>query len=288
MNNQFNNGQMPPMGQAPGQVPQQPLQAPQPQPAPQQQYAAPQPAPQPAPGSSPFEMPPSAQMGQGGGMGSQPGGVSPMANSRRNLMLIVVLIVILVLGGLVLASWAGWIRIGFMENIWGRGESTSTETITETTTEEITTPVLSNDETRKKDLASIATALKAYYAANQKYPTATTVQKTNEATTSLTALVPTYIAVLPTDPLTTRYYGYKSDGTTFELTCVLDDATDPSVIKVGTLNLYKVTDQTVLTTTTDTTTDTTTTTTDTTTDTTTTETDASGSSASSSAEATAQ
>lgn len=220
--------------------------------------------PQPAPYDAPPGTPPPAS--QPPGMGFQPTGMEAPEGGNKSWILIVVFLVILILGGLVFASWQGWIGLGGIEKLWKKSPTTTTTpSTTTTTTPTTTTATNANDVQRKADLASLKDALKKYFAANQAYPIAATEQKTSDPSTALTVLVPTYIVKLPTDSLTTQYYGYKSDGKTFEISAVLEDATDPSAIKVGNLYVYKVTDSSTETTTsaTDTTTtekDTTTTT----------------------------
>ena len=251
MNQPFNNPAQPPQNQpvAPAGGPfEQPTQPVVPQPQPQSQ---PQPPGDPNQPPSPYGFQSMEPPHEGGG---------------KTWILIVVLLIVLILGGLVFASWEGWISLGGVESLWKKDKTTSTETASTTPTNTSTTTKTTtntNDATRKSDLASIKAALKKYYQANQAYPIATAVQKTSDATTALKVLVPTYIAKLPVDPLSpTKYYGYKSDGKTFELTCVLEDTTDPAGIKTGTLYIYKVTDTSTETSTTSsqTTTDSTTTT----------------------------
>ncbi len=98
------------------------------------------------------------------------------------------------------------------------------------------------DAIRKADLANIKTALDNYKATNGSYPVSQTLTKTSDANTPLSVLVPDYLSKLPLDPNTpTYYYGYKSDGNTFELTCVLDDSTDSQGAQIGSFYIYKLT-----------------------------------------------
>ena len=238
-------------------------------------------------GPSPFEQSPGGQPGvapQGQGSnqlgGFEPTGMEPMSSHKSSWGLIIALVVILFLGVLVFASWQGWINLGSISKLWKKSNTATTTTPTTTDTTN------ANDKIRKSDLAALKVALKAYYQANQAYPIATTAQKTSDAATALSVLVPTNIAKLPVDPLSpTYYYGYKSDGKTFELTAVLEDKTTAGGTQVGTLYLYKVTDTSVETPAAATSTDTTTTTgaTDTTTTTTTTPTTSGSATGSSSA-----
>lgn len=241
MNQSFNNEQAPPTPAAP---------------------ASPSPFEQ-----SPGGQPGAAPQGQGGNQlgGFEPTGMEPMSSHKSSWGLIIALVVILFLGVLVFASWQGWINLGSISKLWKKSETATipVPVVTDTTN--------ANDKIRKEDLSSLKTALKAYYQANQTYPVAATTQKTSDATSALSVLAPTNIAQLPVDPLSpTYYYGYKSDGKTFELTAVLEDKTTDGGTQVGSLYLYKVTDTSVETPATATSTDTTTTTGTDTTDTTTT------------------
>lgn len=212
---------------------------------------------------APVPVPPvdSSNLGAPAPMGSNPfetaqtpippvsGPTSPMGDDqgmmesgphKSNLKLIIILAVLIILGGLFFAVWIGWIKIGFLNNLFGTKTTTTT-----TTTPPVNTANV-NDTKRKEDLANLKTALKKYYTANQKYPLSTATEKTSDPV-SLKVLVPDYIAALPVDPLSpTYYYGYKSpDGKTFEITAILEDKTDPTGITVGTNFIYKVTDSSV-------------------------------------------
>lgn len=213
--NQFSPDQSQPVQQVPPNAP-----------PPQQQGGAP----------SPFEMPPSQNQG-GQNAGFQPTPSEPAHNSSKTWILIIILLVILILGGVVFSAWEGWISLGPLDKYLGKSTTT-------TTTPEVTA-VTNNDATRKSDLTKIKDALKKYYQANQKYPISLTVDKTSSPNSVLRVLVPADITALPSDPVSTNYYGYKSDGTTFELTAVLDDTTDTSGTKVGNYYLYKITDSSV-------------------------------------------
>lgn len=133
--------------------------------------------------------------------------------------------------------------------------STNTEVPTTTdvtTTEEspATAVTKSNDETRKENLAKIQVALKSYFSATGKYPLATELVKLNTPDNILEKeLVGAgYITAVPTDPDTSKYYAYKSDGSTFSLTAVLDNAQDPEAKVSGALALYEITQDSLITT----------------------------------------
>lgn len=216
MNQSFNNEQAPQTPQAP---------------------ASPSPFEQPStnqPGANPQDQS-SNQLG-----GFEPTGMEPVTPHKSSWGLIIALVVILFLGVLVFASWQGWINLGGIEKLWKKSATTTTPV------PETTATTNANDKLRKSDLVALKAALKQYYQANQAYPIATTTLKTSEETSALSVLVPTYIAKLPIDPLSpTYYYGYKSDGKTFEVTAVLEDKTTAGGVQVGTLYLYKVTDTSV-------------------------------------------
>lgn len=176
---------------------------------------------------------------------NQPLAMETPGSGKKTWILVAVLVILVILGFLILASFQGWISLGGIEKIWGGGSDTSTTATTNNTTVP-TTPTYPNDTTRKTDLANLKTALKKYYQANQTYPTAAVIQKTSDANNALTTLAPTFIAQIPVDPMSpTNYYGYKSDGKTFELTSILEDRTDPAGIQTGNFFIYKVTDTSV-------------------------------------------
>lgn len=123
--------------------------------------------------------------------------------------------------------------------------TTSEEPITTGTT--VPTPTLTaaqqRDQTRKADLTEIKNALETYFIDIGAYPKTTGIEKTNAAVSNLkTALVTTYTTVLPIDPQDpTFYYGYKSDGTTYELTSILEDQNDPLGEVSGSYFIQKIT-----------------------------------------------
>jgi len=181
---------------------------------------------------------------------NQPSGPLPEEGGPRSpwatIMLMFILLVILILGVLIFISWKGWISLGGIEKLWGGGKTSPSPTISASpiaspspeTSPQITTNI--NDQTRKSDLSSIKTSLELYYADNNKFPESPTIIKTSDTGSVLAqALVPKYLNKLPDDPLTPRfYYGYESDGQTFELTCVLEDKTDLEGTLIGQYYIY--------------------------------------------------
>lgn len=161
---------------------------------------------------------------------------------------------ILVIGILVFISWKGWISLGGPAtpkptgSISARPSSSVSPSIQTspspelTSSPEVTTNI--NDQTRKADLSRIKTALDKYGQANNKFPESAVVIRTSETNSLLAqALVPQYLDKLPDDPLAPQYYyGYTSDGLSYELTCILEDKTDPEGNWIGNkIFLYKLT-----------------------------------------------
>lgn len=97
------------------------------------------------------------------------------------------------------------------------------------------TPILNNinqdsqikkrDAIRKADLNNLAYALEKYFADKNAYPISSDTIKTNQLSALKDALVPDYLQSLPIDPLDPDYwYGYNSDGFTYHLTSIIEDA----------------------------------------------------------------
>lgn len=193
--------------------------------------------------------------------------VTPPPSSNDNLqmpkkpvgsyLVTIFLVILLIVGILIFAAWKGWI------SLWGLGEMLNGSTTTTSTPvastispqiSPVTTPSSAvssspavtanvNDEARKKDLANIKNALEKYFTDKAAYPIVATKIKTSDPNNVLTqALVPNYLAQMPDDPLTPKYYyGYQSDGQTFELTCVLENNSDSAGTVSGGYNVYKIT-----------------------------------------------
>lgn len=162
-----------------------------------------------------------------------------------SVILMIFLSLILVAGILVFLSWKGWISLGGLEKLWGGGKPSPTPTLA-ASVEPSNLPsgtINTNDQTRKADLAKLKDALTKYFADNNRFPLAPNGVKTSDSTSALAqALVPKYLDKLPDDPLAPQYYyGYKSDGQSFELTSVLEDRNDPEGINVGQYFIYKLT-----------------------------------------------
>lgn len=158
-------------------------------------------------------------------------------------LLMFFLAIILVAAVLVFFSWKGWIKVG--QNFWHKSSPSPTGTPTVSPSPEASPKTVTNvnDQIRKSDLENIQQALKRYWVDKGKYPVTLAAVKTSDTESVLAkALIPDYLEKLPDDPLAPKYYyAYKSDGDTFELTCILEDTSDPAGAKVGDYYLYKIT-----------------------------------------------
>lgn len=99
---------------------------------------------------------------------------------------------------------------------------------------------VSNDTTRKSDLAKIQTALEQYHQDHQQYPKTSGSEKTNDENSNIyKALFPDYLEEMSKDPNDPKnYYAYQSDGANYQLSCVLENKQDSEGQKVGNLYLY--------------------------------------------------
>lgn len=105
--------------------------------------------------------------------------------------------------------------------------------------------IIGRDVQRKADLRAIAVALVEYAAAQRPfaYPQTQGVVKLDPGSEIANLLQP-YLATIPTDPLAgTRYYGYRSSGSGFELTASLENTADAAATVEGSLALYRVKSQ---------------------------------------------
>lgn len=99
------------------------------------------------------------------------------------------------------------------------------------------------DGRRKADVGTLKTALFQYSILNNNtYPVAN-CNVTESCTALYEALVPNYIASLPTDPDSESYYTYVSDGDTFTVSATLSDATTYSTIQSQGLQVGEVKNQ---------------------------------------------
>jgi hypothetical protein len=181
-----------------------------------------------------------------GGMPPAPGQGPPgpqKAGGSKWLSIVLVIVIILALGGLTIAYLKDYISLPFLDKLLGREQPTQETTTAETQTQETAFP---EDQQRKNDLAQIKGALEKYFEGNQKYPIAAKIEKISDAkSTAYQALVPDYIETMPNDPASpTKFYGYQSvDGTSFELSAVLDNTEDTEGIQKGDLYLYLLTNK---------------------------------------------
>jgi hypothetical protein len=117
----------------------------------------------------------------------------------------------------------------------------ATPTAPVTTSSKYSAELLARDVQRKVDLKAISAALTQYFTESGKYPSTGGVEiKTKTAGNVLARdLVPTYLSNLPVDPMTDMYYyGYKSDGTSYELSALLGNDEDPEGTLTAGKNFY--------------------------------------------------
>jgi hypothetical protein len=108
----------------------------------------------------------------------------------------------------------------------------------------VTTQMKSRDVQRKNDLADLKTALDRYKAKQGSYPVVKGFDQTRSSKILLDALVPTYMKALPIDSLKETYwYEYSSDGLTFRLRSVAENAQDPDAKKGASFYYFEVTNK---------------------------------------------
>lgn len=138
----------------------------------------------------------------------------------------------------------------FAYNYMFSGATTTTTDNSLNTAQETSTvyaAAQTDDQTRKDDLATIQNALENFYAATGNYPISDGREALNSTNNVLEKELVSagYLNALPYDPDYQKYYAYKSDdGSTFSLTAVLDDATDPDATVQGGLAIYEITQNT--------------------------------------------
>jgi hypothetical protein len=99
------------------------------------------------------------------------------------------------------------------------------------------------DTQRRHDLADLQTVLERYKTVVGTYPkVAAPFEQTRSSASLLKALVPNYLTAMPVDPINATYwYEYSSDGATYKLRSVAEDASRPEA-KLGLLyHYYEVT-----------------------------------------------
>lgn len=103
--------------------------------------------------------------------------------------------------------------------------------------------IASRDVQRKADLAKLKTALENYKVQHGGYPsTGNELTKVSDPKSNLAQLVGPYLPSLPVDPNGGEaWYGYRSDGQTYELSAVLESSHDPSGVDRGGKLLFLLT-----------------------------------------------
>jgi hypothetical protein len=163
----------------------------------------------------------------------------PAKNPMGKLLLLIIIAAVVVIGG-----YLGATRL--LSSSGTSATTTATPSVS-TAVADLTNSTATNDTVRKQDLVKIQQALLNLYAAEKKYPVSATLSLLSGSDNILTkTLVPTYLSTLPVDPDPTKNYGYKSDGTTFTLTAVLDNTNDADATLENGVYLLKVTPDTKL------------------------------------------
>lgn len=102
------------------------------------------------------------------------------------------------------------------------------------------TAYVTDDEQRKADLAQIKSALLDYFAGQGSFPVAESLTLLSAGNILETELVPTHLSILPADPSVSKSYGYKSNGSTFTLSAILDDSSDAEAVIEGGQAIYSL------------------------------------------------
>ena len=98
------------------------------------------------------------------------------------------------------------------------------------------------DVQRRHDLADLQTALERYKTVVGGYPKVQPFEQTGSSATLLKELVPRFLTAVPVDPTsTTFWYEYSSDGNTYLLRAVAEDASRPEVKQGTSFSYYELT-----------------------------------------------
>ena len=101
-----------------------------------------------------------------------------------------------------------------------------------------TAQIIADDTQRKADLQLLQLALERYKNDHSDYPKSQGLEQVQASSALLAALVPSYSTALPIDPSQTIYwYEYRSDGVSFSLRSVAQNASDNQA-KLGTAYHY--------------------------------------------------
>ncbi len=167
-------------------------------------------------------------------------------NKKLAIVLVLILIVVGVVGGGAFALLSG--KLGPKTTPPPAVQPTPTPEPTpvpEPTPEPEPVPVQSNDDVRVSNVDVLATGLNSYFSLNGMYPgtNGDLVHVAATASPCVELLSLNLIPACPSDPAgEPSFYGYKSDGVTFELTAKLDDTVcaRSGVVAAGAICLYKV------------------------------------------------
>lgn len=175
------------------------------------------------------------------------GAMQAQKSSGGSMKLILIIVLVIALGA---AAYYVYTIMFNGQMVPTSPDSSSEVGLTSPLADTGTTVAMTNDDTRKQDLAQIHVALKSYYSATGKYPLAMERVPLNTANNILEKelVMAGYITAIPADPDQTKYYAYKSDGVTFSLTALLDSTTDPEAKLEGTMAIYEISQDSIVTT----------------------------------------
>lgn len=112
--------------------------------------------------------------------------------------------------------------------------------------EPVLTPEEERDNQRIGDLNTLRDKLSLYHEAVGSYPVTDGTERilvsTVEDSVLYQALVPGYLLVFPVDPGPVFYYGYSSDGISYELTSVLENQDNQECVLIGEYCVRKIKD----------------------------------------------
>ncbi|MFH1598393.1 MAG: DUF916 domain-containing protein [Patescibacteria group bacterium] len=140
--------------------------------------------------------------------------------------------------------WFVWLDDVFLQPTVTVNANVNANTNVNVNTSLIPQEALDRDIVRKSDLAEIQEALERYKTAEGQYPLAEDRDRTNSAGNRLQVELQDkgHLLELPVDPLDPQYYyGYLSaDGSSYEITAVLENTEDPEGILVNDFYLYQL------------------------------------------------
>ncbi|MBU1149247.1 LysM peptidoglycan-binding domain-containing protein, partial [Patescibacteria group bacterium] len=145
-----------------------------------------------------------------------------------------------------LILWFAWLQDVVLEPATDESAETNQNQNTNQNSSVVPAEALARDQLRKDDLADIQEALARYKEAEGQYPLSEDRDRTNNPGNQLEVelLGKGHILELPVDPLDPQYYyGYLSaDGSSYEITAILENTEDGEGMLVNDFYLYQLTE----------------------------------------------